>query len=54
MRISALAASEVNQAIVTLFRERKIEIPFPQREIRLLNSSASINGSQIDVKMRCP
>lgn len=37
-----VAASEVNQAIVTLFRERKIEIPFPQREIRLLNSSASI------------
>jgi small conductance mechanosensitive channel len=33
-----VAATEINRAIVTLFRERKIEIPFPQREVRLLNN----------------
>jgi small conductance mechanosensitive channel len=33
------AAGEINRAIVTEFRERKIEIPFPQREVRLLNNS---------------
>ncbi|HEY2082464.1 MAG TPA: mechanosensitive ion channel domain-containing protein, partial [Verrucomicrobiae bacterium] len=32
------ATAEINRAIVTQFRERKIEIPFPQREVRLLNN----------------
>jgi small conductance mechanosensitive channel len=34
-----LASAEINQAIVAQFRERKIEIPFPQREVRLLNNA---------------
>jgi len=34
------AQSELNQAIVECFREHQIEIPFPQREIRILNSPA--------------
>jgi small conductance mechanosensitive channel len=33
-----LAQSELNQAIVESFRENQIEIPFPQREIRILNA----------------
>lgn len=34
------AGAEVNKAIVETFRERNISIPFPQREIRLLNPTA--------------
>ncbi|HWD93261.1 MAG TPA: mechanosensitive ion channel domain-containing protein [Verrucomicrobiae bacterium] len=33
------AGAEIYQAIVMQFRERKIEIPFPQREVRFLNNS---------------
>lgn len=33
------ASAQIYQAIVNQFRERKIEIPFPQREVRLLNSN---------------
>ena len=33
-----LASAEINQAIATQFRAQKIEIPFPQREVRLLNN----------------
>jgi small conductance mechanosensitive channel len=33
------AAAEINQAIVESFRASKIEIPFPQREVRLLNQN---------------
>ncbi len=33
------AAAEINQAIATQFRERKIDIPFPQREVRFLNAA---------------
>jgi small conductance mechanosensitive channel len=32
------AGPEIYQAIVGAFRERKIEIPFPQTEVRLLNN----------------
>ena len=32
------AQAEIYQAIVDHFRTRKIEIPFPQREVRLLNN----------------
>jgi small conductance mechanosensitive channel len=32
------AAAEIYQAVVLQFRERRIDIPFPQREVRLLNS----------------
>jgi small-conductance mechanosensitive channel len=34
------AQSELSQAIVEHLRENQIEIPFPQREIRILNSPA--------------
>jgi small conductance mechanosensitive channel len=34
------AGGEVNKAVVEEFRARNISIPFPQREIRLLNSAA--------------
>ena len=36
------AGTEIYQAVVEKFRQRRIEIPFPQREIRVLNG----NGSQ--------
>src|SRR5438552_1157653 len=32
------AGAEINQAILEEFRLRRIDIPFPQREIRLLNA----------------
>ena len=32
------AGGELNKAIVEEFRARKISIPFPQHEVRLLNS----------------
>jgi small conductance mechanosensitive channel len=35
------AMTELNQTIVEKFRAGKIEIPFPQREIRVLNSEAN-------------
>ena len=35
-----LAIGEVNKAVVEEFRERNISIPFPQREVRLLNPAA--------------
>ena len=42
-----LAGGEINQAILEQFRIRSIEIPFPQREIRLLNGGAtSPDGAQ--------
>lgn len=34
------AGGEVNKAVVEEFRARNISIPFPQREIRLLNTAA--------------
>lgn len=35
-----LVSGEVNKAIVEEFRSRKISIPFPQHEVRLLNPAA--------------
>jgi small conductance mechanosensitive channel len=35
------AQAEIYQAILDQFRSRQIEIPFPQREIRLLNGAAA-------------
>jgi small-conductance mechanosensitive channel len=35
-----LAQSELNQAIVECFRDHQIEIPYPQREIRIFNAPA--------------
>jgi small conductance mechanosensitive channel len=34
-----LARSEINEAILEIFRSRGIEIPFPQREVRLLGDA---------------
>lgn len=35
-----VAVGEVNKAVVEEFRKRNISIPFPQREVRLLNPAA--------------
>lgn len=35
------AQAEIYQAIVEQFRASKVEIPFPQREVRLLNTNAN-------------
>ncbi len=35
------AAAEINLAVLERFRAARIEIPFPQREVRLLNSVAA-------------
>jgi small conductance mechanosensitive channel len=40
---------EINQAILERFRAQQIEIPFPQREIRLLNNSNAATG---DISVR--
>src|SRR5438477_1237642 len=38
------AGAEINFAIVEEFRLKRIEMPFPQREIRLLNGGVTIAG----------
>ena len=35
------AAAEINLAVLERFRAARIEMPFPQREVRLLNSAAA-------------
>jgi small conductance mechanosensitive channel len=35
-----LASAEINKAIVEKFRDARVEIPFPQREIRMLGGAA--------------
>jgi len=45
------AGGELNQAVLEQFRARKIEIPYPQREIRLLNgisaaAPVSVSGAR--------
>ena len=42
-----VAQAELYQAIVERFRARRIDIPFPQREVRLLNGSFA--GAQVAV-----
>jgi small conductance mechanosensitive channel len=34
-----VASAEINQSILEEFRLKDIEIPFPQREVRLLNGN---------------
>ena len=34
---------ELYQALVETFREQRIQMPFPQREIRILNYDRSVN-----------
>ena len=38
------AQSELNQAIIERFRANQIEVPFPQREIHVLNSPSRSVG----------
>jgi small conductance mechanosensitive channel len=38
------AIGELNQAILEAFRARRIVIPFPQREIRVLSTTAYLAG----------
>lgn len=40
------AKSEINHTIIERFRKENINIPFPQRDIRLYNTSASQKGTQ--------
>jgi small conductance mechanosensitive channel len=40
------AGNEINQAILEQFRARRIEIPYPQHEVRLLNG----NGAETESK----
>jgi len=35
------AIAEINQAVLERFRAKEIEIPFPQREVKLLNSAVA-------------
>jgi len=39
------AGGELNKAFLEVFREKGIEMPFPQREIRLLNSDAGTENA---------
>jgi len=39
------ASAEINQAILEQFRVKHIEIPFPQREIRLLHGDSALNDT---------
>jgi small conductance mechanosensitive channel len=43
------AGIEINQAILEQFRAKDIEIPFPQREVRLLNGSEMTPGVSIAI-----
>jgi len=38
------ASSEINQAVVEQFRIKRISIPFPQREIKLLSDAQLVSG----------
>lgn len=42
-----IAQAEVNQAVVERFRTAGIEIPFPQREVRVLNAATSAPGIRL-------
>ncbi len=41
----AAAVGEVNRAILEAFRARRIDIPFPQREIRVISADAGVRQS---------
>jgi small conductance mechanosensitive channel len=41
------AVAEVNQALLEQFRARSIEIPFPQREVKLLNPSLGSESTTV-------
>jgi len=41
------ASAEINQAILEVFKTKGIEMPFPQREIRILNPGAQPNDGNL-------
>lgn len=43
---------ELYQSLVEAFRENRIEIPFPQREIRILNYDGPMNGARAALQER--
>ena len=43
------AQAEIYQALLEEFRARNIQVPFPQREIRILNGAAEAGGRQVGV-----
>jgi small conductance mechanosensitive channel len=45
-----LAGSEIYQAMVEKFRQRNINIPFPQREIHMLNGSAAEKPPRVTIQ----
>ena len=42
-----VAQAEINKAVVERFREAGIEIPFPQREVRILNAAPPAPGMRL-------
>lgn len=48
------AAAEVKLSIVDAFRARKIEIPFPQREVRVLGPATLASYSPVDGRAGLP
>jgi small conductance mechanosensitive channel len=39
------ASVEITQAVVEVFRDKKIEMPFPQHEVRLLNGAIPVHNA---------
>jgi small conductance mechanosensitive channel len=46
------APGELYQAIVEAFRDQRIDMPFPQREIRILNLNDAANGALTPLQSR--
>jgi small conductance mechanosensitive channel len=40
------ASNEISQAIVEAFRSRGIDIPFPQREVRVVSTTAYLSAAR--------
>ena len=46
------ASAEINQTILEEFRAKRVEIPFPQREVRILNGDAeTLNPRKLSVSV---
>jgi small conductance mechanosensitive channel len=41
----AVAPAELYSALIEAFRENRIQIPFPQRELRVLNFPENVNAA---------
>lgn len=46
------ASGELYQDLIETFREKRIEMPFPQREIRILNYDGAVNGELTSLQSR--